>query len=180
MHREIICSRRRQRPPLWSSGQSSWLQIQRSRFDSRRYHIFREAVGLERGSISLVITTEELLERKNSGFGLESREHGRREASRWPRGTLYPQKLTLTSSTSGGRSFGTVAHGPVRQLNWHSGCTIRIFNANNSDKWHWPQTSTSFNPLRSSNAHSLGPIAMIVPVLKLFSLSPKALHVRIT
>jgi hypothetical protein len=27
-------------PPLWSSGQSSWLQIQRSRFDSRRYHSF--------------------------------------------------------------------------------------------------------------------------------------------
>jgi hypothetical protein len=27
-------------PPLWSSGQSSWLQIQRSEFDSRRYHVF--------------------------------------------------------------------------------------------------------------------------------------------
>jgi hypothetical protein len=26
-------------PPLWSSGQSSWLQIQRSEFDSRRYQI---------------------------------------------------------------------------------------------------------------------------------------------
>jgi hypothetical protein len=26
-----------ERPPLWSSGQSSWLQIQRSRFDSRHY-----------------------------------------------------------------------------------------------------------------------------------------------
>jgi hypothetical protein len=27
-------------PPLWSSGQSSWLQIQRSEFDSRCYQIF--------------------------------------------------------------------------------------------------------------------------------------------
>jgi hypothetical protein len=27
-------------PPLWSSGQSSWLQIQRSGFDSRRYQMF--------------------------------------------------------------------------------------------------------------------------------------------
>jgi hypothetical protein len=27
-------------PPLWSSGQSSWLQMQRSGFDSRRYQIF--------------------------------------------------------------------------------------------------------------------------------------------
>jgi hypothetical protein len=30
------------RPPLWSSGQSSWLQILRSGFDSRRYQIFWE------------------------------------------------------------------------------------------------------------------------------------------
>jgi hypothetical protein len=27
-------------PPLWSSGQSSWLQIQRPGFDSRQYQIF--------------------------------------------------------------------------------------------------------------------------------------------
>jgi hypothetical protein len=27
-------------PPLLSSGESSWLQIQRSGFDSRRYQIF--------------------------------------------------------------------------------------------------------------------------------------------
>jgi hypothetical protein len=30
--------------PLWSSGQSSWLQIQRSRFESWHYQIFREVV----------------------------------------------------------------------------------------------------------------------------------------
>jgi hypothetical protein len=47
-------------PPLWSSGQSSWLQIQRSGFDSRRYQIFWEVVGLERGLLSLMSTTEEL------------------------------------------------------------------------------------------------------------------------
>jgi hypothetical protein len=28
------------RLPVWSSGQSSWLQIQRSGFDFRRYQIF--------------------------------------------------------------------------------------------------------------------------------------------
>jgi hypothetical protein len=50
-------------PPLWSSGQSSWLQIQRSGFDSRHYQIFWEVVGLERGPLSLVSTTEELLDR---------------------------------------------------------------------------------------------------------------------
>jgi hypothetical protein len=48
---------------LWSSGQSSWLQIQRSAFDSRRYQIFWEVMGLERGPLSLVSTAEELLER---------------------------------------------------------------------------------------------------------------------
>jgi hypothetical protein len=32
-------------PPLWSSGQSSWLQIHRPGFDSRHYQIFWEVVG---------------------------------------------------------------------------------------------------------------------------------------
>jgi hypothetical protein len=36
------------RPPLWFSGQSSWLQIQRSGLDSRLYQSFWETVGLER------------------------------------------------------------------------------------------------------------------------------------
>jgi hypothetical protein len=58
--------------------------------------------------LSLVSTIEELLERKSSGSGLESREYGRKNPSRWPRGTLYPQKLALTSPTSGGRSVGMV------------------------------------------------------------------------
>jgi hypothetical protein len=61
-------------PPLWSSGQSSWLQIQRSWFDSRRYQIYWEVVGLERGPLRLVSTIEEELGRKSSGSGLESRE----------------------------------------------------------------------------------------------------------
>jgi hypothetical protein len=49
-------------PPLWSSGQSSWLQIRMPGFDSRHYH--KKVVGLERGSLSLVSTTEALLDRK--------------------------------------------------------------------------------------------------------------------
>jgi hypothetical protein len=51
---------------MWSSGQSSWLQIQRSGFDSRRYQIFWEVVGLERGPLNLLNTTEELLERESA------------------------------------------------------------------------------------------------------------------
>jgi hypothetical protein len=65
------------RPPLWSSDQSSWLQVQRSGFDSQRYQIFWEAVGLERGPLSLVSATEELLGRKSSCSSLESQEFGR-------------------------------------------------------------------------------------------------------
>jgi hypothetical protein len=65
-------------------------------------------VGLERGPLSLVEYTEELLGRNSSGSGLESREYGRRDPSRWPRGNLYPQKMALTSPTSGRRSVGVV------------------------------------------------------------------------
>jgi hypothetical protein len=73
---------------MWSSSQSSWLPIQRSEFDSWRYQIFWEVVGLERGPFS---TTEELLGRNSSGSGLESRDYGRKDPSRWPRDILYPQ-----------------------------------------------------------------------------------------
>jgi hypothetical protein len=96
-------------PPLWSSGRSSWLQIQRLGFDFLLYQIFWGAVDLERSPLSLVSTSEELLERKSSDSGLEIREYGRRDPSRSPRGTpLYPQRLELTSPTSGGRSVGVV------------------------------------------------------------------------
>jgi hypothetical protein len=47
-------------------------------------------MGLERGPISLVSTVDEPLGRKNSGFGLENREYGRKDPPRWPRHTLYP------------------------------------------------------------------------------------------
>jgi hypothetical protein len=92
---------------LWSIGQSSWLQIQRPSFDFRCYQIFWE-VGLKRGPLSLMTTSEELLERKSSGSGLELREYGRMDPSRCPRDILYPQKLALTSPASGGRSVGIV------------------------------------------------------------------------
>jgi hypothetical protein len=77
-------------------------------FDSRGYQIFWEVVDLEQDPLSLVRITEELLERKSSGSGLENRNNGRRHPLYWPRDTLYPQKLSLTSPTSGGRSVGIV------------------------------------------------------------------------
>jgi hypothetical protein len=68
-----ICYVEESRPTLWSSGQSSWLQIQMFRFDSRSYQIFWELVGLERGPLSPMSTTEELLGRKCSVSCLERR-----------------------------------------------------------------------------------------------------------
>jgi hypothetical protein len=40
-----------------------------------------------------VSTAEELLGRNSSGSGLESWEYDCRDSSRWPRGTLCPQKV---------------------------------------------------------------------------------------
>jgi hypothetical protein len=64
--------------------------------------------GLERGPLCLMSTTEELLGRNSSGSSLEKREYGRGDPLRRPRDTNYPQKLVLTSPTSGGCSFGIV------------------------------------------------------------------------
>jgi hypothetical protein len=61
-------------------------------------------VDLERDPLSLVMIIEELLEWKSSGSGQENRINGRVDPLRWPRDTLHPQKLALTSPTSGGRS----------------------------------------------------------------------------
>jgi hypothetical protein len=65
-------------------------------------------VGLERGPLSLVSTTEELLEIKSSGSGLEIREYDRMGSMVLTRDTLFPGKLAVTSLTSDGRSVGIV------------------------------------------------------------------------
>jgi hypothetical protein len=84
-------------PGYWSRGPG---------FDSRHCQIFWEVAILERGPLSLVSTIEELLGRNCSGSGLESRDYCRKDLLRWPCDTLYPQKLALTSPTSGGRTVG--------------------------------------------------------------------------
>jgi hypothetical protein len=65
-------------------------------------------VDLEQDPLSLMSKIEELLGRNSSGSGLENREYGRGDPLRLPRDTLYPQKLALTSPTSGGLSVGIV------------------------------------------------------------------------
>jgi hypothetical protein len=118
-------------PPLWSSGQSSLPQIQRSGFHSLRYQIFWQVVGLERDALSLVSTLEELLWRNSSGAGLESRRYGHGDPSRSPRDTLYHQKLALVSTTeellgrnSSGSGLENRAYGRRDSSRWPRGTVV--------------------------------------------------------
>jgi hypothetical protein len=77
-------------------------------FHSQRHQIFWEVAGLEPGPLSLVSTTEQLHGRNSSGSGLKNWEYRRGDPLRWPRNTLYPQKLAITSPTHGGHSVGIV------------------------------------------------------------------------
>jgi hypothetical protein len=63
-------------------------------------------VSLEWGPLSLMSTTEKLLGRNSSGFGLESQECGSGDTLRSPCDNLYPQNVG--TNTSGARSVGIV------------------------------------------------------------------------
>jgi hypothetical protein len=73
-------------------------------FDSWRYQIFWEVVGMERSPLSLV----RIMNGKVAAPGLENRDYGRWDPLRWPRDSLYQLKLALTSPTSCGSSVGIV------------------------------------------------------------------------
>jgi hypothetical protein len=118
LHSTVTLDRR----PLWSSGQSSWLQIQMSGFDSQRYHIFWGVVDLERGPLSLLRIVEGLFQ-GNGGSGLETDIIGCEDSLRWPRDALYPLKLALISPKSGGRSVGTVRLWTTR----HGVCCLCLY-----------------------------------------------------
>jgi hypothetical protein len=59
------------------------------------YQILWRFMGLERGPLSLVRITEELLEWKSSDSGLQNEINGRENPLHWPRDNLYPLKLGL-------------------------------------------------------------------------------------
>jgi hypothetical protein len=91
-------------PPLWSSDHGSWLQVQvRVRFPAQP-DFLRSGSGT--GSTQPRNYNWGATWKKSSSSGLEIREYGHRDPLRWPRGTLYPQKLALTSPTCGGRPVG--------------------------------------------------------------------------
>jgi hypothetical protein len=75
--------------------------------DSRHYQK-KKVVGLERGPLSLVSTTEELLDRKVAApvYKIENTAVGIRHADHVA--PSIRKKLAVTSPTSGGRSVGIV------------------------------------------------------------------------
>jgi hypothetical protein len=95
-------------PLLWSSGQISRLQMQRSQVRFPALPHLWEVVGLERRPVSLVSTIEELLGRNSSCSGLKSREYSCGDPFCWPCNILNAQKLALTWPTSGSRSVDIV------------------------------------------------------------------------
>jgi hypothetical protein len=103
----------------------------------------KKVVGLERGPLSLVSTIEELPKRKSSGSGLENREYGRRDPSRWPRGTLYPQKLAITPLTSGCRLVGIV-HSQTQTMEF----SFSFRYSNTNDLVYTVMTKTSYRIYR--------------------------------
>jgi hypothetical protein len=82
-------------------------------------------VGLERGPLSLVTTTEELLGRKSSGFGLETREYVVRIRHADHVAPSNPKKFALTVTKW---SFFLVSYKNVNAL-WLEGIETELDNS---------------------------------------------------
>jgi hypothetical protein len=94
--------------PLCSSGQSSWLQIQRSRVRFPALSDFLRSSGSGSGSTQPHEDNRSYLNGKVAAMGLENRDYGCGDTLRWPSDTVYQLKLVLTSPTGCGRPVGIV------------------------------------------------------------------------
>jgi hypothetical protein len=107
-----LINQKKQRPPLWSSGQSSWLQIQRSRVR------FPALPDFLRSSKSGTGSTRPCDCNCNCKWGAISRKWRLRSKKNeinvrgdlllWPHDTLYRLKLALTSPTNGSHAVDIV------------------------------------------------------------------------
>ena len=82
------------RPPLWSSGQSFWLQIQRSRLRSPALPDFLSSSGSGTGSTQpREVNWGATWMQKVAAPGLENRDNGCGDPLRWPRDTRLSAKV---------------------------------------------------------------------------------------
>jgi hypothetical protein len=89
-------------------------------FDSSPYQIFWEAVGLERGALSLVTINEELLEWKSSGSGVENRDE-----RPWGPVVLTTQHLLPAEDGTNIAGCGGLSVGVVRLLTKSHGVCLK-------------------------------------------------------
>jgi hypothetical protein len=82
-------------PLAWISSAGIWSL-------SGNLHFFSFTIAIVHSASSVQL--KYYLEVNSSGSGLESWDYSRRYPSHWQLGTFYPQRLALTSLTSGGRS----------------------------------------------------------------------------
>ena len=80
-------------PPLWSSGQSFWLQIQRSWIRFPALPEFLSSSGSGTGSTQPRDQLRSYLNKKNSGSRSRKQINGRGDPLRWPRDTPLPAKV---------------------------------------------------------------------------------------
>jgi hypothetical protein len=124
-------------PPLWSSGQSSWLQIQRSGLDSRRYQIFWQVVSLDRGPLGLVSTVYRLC-----GLVVSSWLQIRRSRVRFP-GTT--RKKEVVGLERGPLSLVSTTEELFERNSSGSGLEIPDYGRRDPSRWHRRSSNVGTN-----------------------------------
>jgi hypothetical protein len=115
------------------------------------FYVLSSWVGfLELGFLGTEARIRQLVYQYDMGSGQENRINGRGDPLRLPHNTLYPQKLALTSPTSGGRSVGIVRLRTEGHGVFFIGQGVRVpflAGARYSSLLHNIQTSTWSHPV---------------------------------
>jgi hypothetical protein len=145
----------RARLPLWSSGQNSWLQIQRSWVRFPALPDFLRS-GSVTGSTQPREDNWGATWMKSKGSGMEDPRLTAVRTRCPGRATpLYPQKLVLTSPTSGRRSADIIS----LRTKSHGACFCFLVKY----LWNWPDCWIFFPEGRQKTWHS--PAHLVVELL---------------